>query len=525
MFKNNNSSSLKTYFGGYKLSVFLAFSYHILFNISLIFFKFDYYKVNLIRSILELTKDSLYIILTLSIIFYGLSINRILFNISSIFLFITGAIANYVFYFFHIMPTTSMIRIAFENELSETYASVSWYLILWVSTAIIVCTTILWKFKTKHYGKPNYIIKTICLVLVVINIMKPQYKVLMSYFPISYLHSTYLYIASKYQNHSKIDISKKYQFINNAPDNILGVLVIGESARYDHFGLNGYQRDTTPHLSQIKNLFSFKAESSANATYLSVPSMLTMTTRQNIEEAVNQTTFLSVFTKLGFQTSWIGTQTIMKYLKGYNAETMYDEAQIVMIPGGSALYPLNAHDEVIIPYIDQILQQNHNRQIIVIHTSGSHWNYAARHPQSYNKFIPSLGNKTTRIDQPNCNHEELINSYDNSILYTDYVLSELIQKLQDKNAFLIYASDHGESLGENGIYAHGSHMNKEQLTIPFIIWFSDSFIERNKAIVEQIKSLQTKQLSHDHIFHSILGCTGIESSAIDPNLNLCHINK
>lgn len=525
MFKNKKQFSFKVFFNNCKLPFFLAISYHILFNSSLVFFKFDYYKVNLLGSILELTKDSFYIILTLTIIFYGLSINRIALSIGSIFLFITGAVGNYVFYFFQIMPTTSMIRTIFENEVSETYASVSIYLILWVSISIILCVVILLKQINQNPGKKKYIIHVICLSLFILNIVKPQYKVLMSYFPISYLHSTYSYISSKYQHHQKTDISQKYKFSCNTDEEILGVLVIGESARYDHFGINGYERNTTPHLSKIDNLFSFKAESAANLTYLSVPSMLTMATRQNIDDAVNQTTFLSVFRKLGFQTSWIGTQTIMKYLKGYNAETMYDEAQIVMIPGGSVLYPLNAHDEVLIPYLEQILQQNHAKQIIVIHTSGSHWNYAARYPKHYNEFTPSLENKTTRIDQPNCDHTELINSYDNSILYTDFVLTQIIDKLKNKNAFLIYASDHGESLGENGIYAHGSHMNTEQLTIPFILWFSDMFIERNKSVIENVKALQQNQLSHDYIFHTILGCSGVESSVIDQKLNICYTHK
>ncbi len=505
----------------------LSSLYFLLFNSVIIAFKFSHYKVHFWSSILELSKDSIYILLTLCIIFYSISLYRILLYIGSAFLFFTGAIGSYIFYFFHIAPSKNLIRTLFENEISETSAGVSWYLLLWVSFSVLSAIWLIssmYPYTCAALNIRKYLTRLACLVFVLLNIANPQYKVLAQYFPINYLHSYSLYMMNKYHHQDKLDITSKYSFIDKSPEDIVGVLVIGESARYDHFGINGYTRNTTPNLSKIDNLFSFKAEASANLTYLSVPSMLTMATRKNIDESLYQTTFLSVLTKFGFQTSWVGTQSLMKYLKGYGSETMYDEVRISIIPGGSVLYALNAYDEVLLPYVDSILASK-GKSFIVIHTSGSHWNYAARHPEEYNIFKPSLKLKTGRIDQPNCKLEELVNSYDNSILYTDYILSEIIKKLKGHNAFMLYASDHGESLGENGIYAHGSHMNTEQLTIPFIFWGSSKFMANHPTLSKRLESLQNKILSHDYIFHSVLDCVGVESGVIDRSLSVCDVGR
>ena len=508
----------------YRTQIALALVYFVLFNLSVLHFRFSYYHIGDIRSILELLRESVEIIIALFIIFFGLSYNRLLLAVCSLILFITGAIGSYALYFFKALPSKQMIRIFFENETSESLEILSIKLVLWLAFVIVVWISIIIGLRD-HNRTPKYrILRIICLVIFCYNIATPQYRVLQSYFPISYLHSTYLYTIERSRDHARIDISQKFDFIDHSKDDTIGVLIIGESARYDHFGINGYHRDTTPLLSKTRNLFSFKAQSAANLTYLSVPSMLTRASHHHIEDCMTESTFLSVFTKLGFTTSWIGTQTLLKYLKTYNTETIYDEVQMTIIPGGSALYKLNAHDEVLLPYFDKLLHKD-CKQFIVLHTSGSHWNYAARYPAQYKKFTPDLLNTTTKVDQPNCNYEELINSYDNSVLYTDYILSEVIKKLENKNAFILYASDHGESLGENGIFAHGTHMNAEQLTIPFIFWVSDKFVKDHAGLLEMLQSKQKDEINHDYIFHSALDCAGIDSDVIDKSLSLCEKTK
>ncbi|MDF2965553.1 MAG: hypothetical protein K0Q51_941 [Rickettsiaceae bacterium] len=148
------------------------------------------------------------------------------------------------------------------------------------------------------------------------------------------------------------------------------VVVIGESARVDHFSLNGYERETNPRLKNFDNLFSFEGTSCSCMTYLSVPCMLTRVTAENPAAALEETTFISIFKKLGYRTSWLATQSIRKYLQGYTTKTIYDELDFLILPGGSTLFHLNAHDEVLLPYFSEILAKG-DKNLIILHTSGS----------------------------------------------------------------------------------------------------------------------------------------------------------
>lgn len=504
-----------------KISLIFALIYCVLFNSAVFIYKFDYYKVTAFKAFLELGKDFIYIYLTLFIFFFGLTIHRVVFIIGALFLFITGALASYYLYFFQIAPTKEMMYSFFGTELNEAYELASIRLIVWLVFSIFVCI-----YTIRHFGVNNTnlfvtkLLSAICILLTLNNIITPQYKMLNSYFPIQYLHNSYLYFFKAHHLSHKTDISKQFTFIDNSPQEITGVLVIGESARFDHFGINGYIRDTTPYLSSINNnLFSFKAQACSNLTYISVPCMLSRHLSDNLEEAMKESSFLPILTKLGFDTHWIGTQSLMKYLNNVNLGTIYDEVHFAIIPGGSALFKMNDHDEVMLPYIKHILQDS-NKQFLVIHTSGSHWNYSARYPKEFEQFKPGC-TSTSKADPSSCNPEGLINTYDNSILYTDFFLYNVINLLKDKCSFLIYVSDHAESLGENGRYSHGGELTKEQTTIPFIVWVSDKFKLQHSDFVKSMDSHLGNEISHDYIFNSVLDCIGISSNIIDKNLSLC----
>ena len=195
------------------------------------------------------------------------------------------------------------------------------------------------------------------------------------------------------------------------------------------------------------------------------------------------------------------------------------DVNFTIIPGGSTLFSLNDHDEKMLPFIKEIIP-NSNKQFIVVHTSGSHWNYTARYPKEFEQFTPVCNGKI-KSDASNCEQLALINSYDNSILYTDFFLSNLIDLLKDKNAFLLYVSDHGESLGENGYYGHGGPLIAEQITVPLIVWVSKDFKLRHPESVASIKKYTNNEISHDHVFHSVLDCLNIDSEIVDKDFSLC----
>ncbi len=504
-----------------KLSSVFAIIYFLLFDLVVLTHKFSYYKATFIKAILELGKESIYIYLCLFVIFFGLTIHRLVFILGSVFLFITGAVASYYLYFFQISPTKEMMGSFFSTDFNELYEIVSLKLAIWLIFSFAICG-----YSIKHFSVTNSkifitnLLSAICLLITINNIISPEFKILKTYFPIQYLHNSYLYIFK--DNEKSVirdDISKKFFFIDRSDQDIIAVLIIGESARFDHFGINGYHRDTTPYLSSITNIFSFKAQSASNHTYISVPSLMSRYGADQLDKANEETSFLSIFTMLGFNTSWLGTQTLMKYLNKANQSTIYDEVNFSIIPGGSILFKMNDHDGKMLPFIKNILNNN-GKQMLVIHTSGSHWDYSARYPQEFQKFIPAC-QTIAKSDASSCDIQELVNNYDNTILYTDFFLYSVISLLENNNAFLIYVSDHAESLGENGYYGHGGPLIKEQTTIPFIVWLSDKFKSKHPDLLDSIKSHMETEINHDYVFHSILDCVGVDSPIIDKNLSLC----
>ncbi|XVN43592.1 MAG: sulfatase-like hydrolase/transferase [Candidatus Rickettsia vulgarisii] len=512
-----------------KISLVIALIYFALFNSIVFVHKFGYYKATALKAILELSKDTIYIYGFTVIIFLGLTINRLIFVIGTIFLFITGAIASYYLLYFKISPSKEVMGSFFSTHFNELYELTSVKLVVWLAFSLFACV-----YSIKHFSFANSklfaakLLSATCLLITVNNIITPQFKVLSNYFPIQYLHNSYLYLSkNKIRTVRQENINEKFSFIDKSDENITVVLVIGESARFDHFGINGYHRDTTPSLSSMDNLFSFKAQSASNHTYLSVPSLMSRYAGKDLDKSLEETSVLSVFTKLGFNTNWIGTQTLLKYLKSKKPMTIYDEVNFAMLPGGSTLLKMNDLDEKMLPYISDLLNSNNGKQVVVIHTSGSHWNYSSRYPEEFQKFSPGC-NAAMKADSSSCGVEGLVNNYDNSILYTDFFLSNVVELLKkDRNAFLIYVSDHGESLGEEGYYGHGGPLIKEQTTIPFIVWVSDKFKNRHPDAVASIEKHLGKEINHDYVFHSMLDCTGINSEAIDRNLSLCgkSINK
>lgn len=503
-------------------SLAFAFIYCILFNSAVFINNFQYYQVDILYALLEIVKDFIYLQIILFIIFLGLNISRLLFIVGSLFLFITGAAASYYLFFFSIAPTPGLMPVIFGTHQTEVYELVSTKLVLWIIFSMVVCLYSIRYFKI-HTSKLFLmrLLSALCFVSIAMNIVTPKYNVLIRYFPMQYLHNSYEYIMGSSAEIEKEDISIKFSFTDKSDPDVVGVLIIGESARYDHFGINGYDRDTTPNLSKTDNLTSFKARSCGSNTFISVPCMLSRFAEQDSHLIDTETTILSVLTRMGFDTIWMGTQSIAKYYRNKKGGSFYGEVSFHMIPGGSFIFFPNDLDEKLLPYLEQNIQSD-TKKFIVLHTTGSHWDYRKRYSKKYAKFQPDLGDVTLKNDPANCAREELINSYDNSILYTDFFVSSVIERLKAKKAFVIYASDHGESLGENGCFIHGSDRYlAEQRTVPFIVWMSDSYKAAHPDKWAAIESAKASEISHDYIFHSILDCLGIESEIVDKSLSLC----
>jgi lipid A ethanolaminephosphotransferase len=287
----------------------------------------------------------------------------------------------------------------------------------------------------------------------------------------------------------------------NSKDSIVGIVVIGETARADHFSLNNYARTTNPNLER-RNITNYSnAYSCGTLTKISVPCMFFMGDYNSfsVDVARNQFNLLDIISQSKSGVTWVENNSGCKHV--------CDRIDTIELTNN-----LNKenYDEVLVPYIDKILQNKKgNRTLIILHTMGSHGpKYYKRYPSAFDKFQPSCKSNNPQ----ECSQKELINAFDNTLLYTDHVLNLMISKLEKlkEKSFLIYASDHGESLGELGLYLHGmprSIAPKEQIHIPWFVWFSDSY-----KTSRDLKMVNTNtEISHEHFPHTILDALQIDS--------------
>lgn len=181
-------------------------------------------------------------------------------------------------------------------------------------------------------------------------------------------------------------------------------------------------------------------------------------------------------------------------------------------------------DEILLEGLDDKLKNLKSDTLLVMHTMGSHGpTYFERYPDEFKKFLPSCNT----ADLQNCSQEEIINTYDNTILYTDYVLAQLIgilKKYPDYQTVMLYISDHGESLGENNIYLHGlpyAIAPDYQTKVPMFMWMSDTFAKYNGVDVGALKEKASKEnFSHDNLFHTLLNLTDINTTVYDAGLDV-----
>jgi len=297
----------------------------------------------------------------------------------------------------------------------------------------------------------------------------------------------------------------------------VGIVIVGETARADHFSLNGYKKETNPLLKkQGVNNFS-NVSSCGTSTAFSVPCMFSFLKRGDYSplKARKESNVLDVLTTAGIKTIWLDNNSSCKNVCDRIENINYTNA-----PHPYKDSPYYAHgeyyDAMILDQLDKQIDKTDNDILIVFHSFGSHGpSYYKRYPKEFAQFKPYCQKSSPQ----ECNSEEIQNAYDNTILYTDYVLNQVIEHLKAKSdqyeSFMLYASDHGESLGENGIYLHGLPYMlapKAQTHIPLISWFSNDYIKNHQLNLEALKNKENASYSHDNISHSLLGLFNVSST-------------
>lgn len=286
------------------------------------------------------------------------------------------------------------------------------------------------------------------------------------------------------------------------------VLVIGETSRYDHWQINGYKRETSPLLSKQPNLLSYtNAISCANITSLSVPFIITRLSPDKYSQRYNEVSFIKAFKEAGFYTAWVSNQGTMKDLHQVN------DADTVIALSNEISFD-NRYDENLLPQLDQIIKSNKQKIMVVLHTMGSHFRYNFRYPANFDHFKPSFKNTIEYSAMKASNIDLITNTYDNTILYSDFILSSVIKKLEQTDGIsaMLFTADHGENLCDDDkqLLYHGSvYHTKAEMQVPFFIWHSTKFSEKKADVVTSLKNNIHKPVSASNIFYTMLDLANI----------------
>lgn len=305
------------------------------------------------------------------------------------------------------------------------------------------------------------------------------------------------------------------------------VIVVGETARSMNFSLNGYARNTNPLLSQQVGLINFSnVESCGTATAVSVPCVFSALGQENYSDskASRQEGLLDVLTHAGFGVLWRDNNS---GCKGVCARVTYEDVTVATA-GDAQCAAGECYDERLLEHLPELIRSPGRDLVIVLHQKGSHGPaYAKRYPERFGRFGPVCDSN----EFEKCSRESIVAAYDNTILYTDYFLSKTIDLLRRSSeedsvdTSLLYFSDHGESLGEGNMYLHGAPLMiapPEQTHVPFMLWMSGRFQERFHIDHTCLAMRASQPISHDNVFHSVLGMLDVNTAVHNPALDLFH---
>ena len=296
------------------------------------------------------------------------------------------------------------------------------------------------------------------------------------------------------------------------------VLVIGETARYGNFGINGYPRNTTPLLQQRTNLISFDSVYAvANLTTVSVPLMLSPATPQTAADYIHQKSLPEAFAEAHYTTAWIADQSFgNQFLMRISGNCDYTH----YIPSGDECYDIN-----LLHYLQPLLDTAQQSQFVVLHSLGCHYKYNCRYPADSAAFLPDLNTRpdiealTMNLREATINRDKnvlidevrniLVNSYDNAIRYTDFFLDSTINMLQksERPCLLLYIGDHGENLldDDRHMLLHGTYSGSAyEFHVPMIVWYSDSYARKYPSEIKNLQQNKRSKTSSMTLFATML---------------------
>lgn len=496
----------------------------------------------------------------LSFVFFLLAVvslagNRVLRAFTTI-LVLFSAIASFYMTFYDVVIGYGVIVSLFHTDASLSGELLGWQLFAWLLPAAVLPLWLLWRAELTSNLRPRFtqlkasirpaIMIAASLALVVLPLKELDKMgrapttgqepanmagiVAHRYLPLNWITGLALVAYQKsYANESHHDLfapSEKFTYTLPADhEDLQIVFVIGETARSDHFGMLGYERNTTPLLAKEKNAVVFKGKSCDTATYLSLRCMFVReggTTDDDVRTLKERNVF-STLRSLGFTSELYSTQSEVWFYNMTDTQEMLFREMVSAAPVNTGK-PVD--DMLLLPLMKQSVERHpQGKHLVILHTKGSHYLYSQRYPREFAKFTPEC-----RSTSDNCSLESLINAYDNSILYTDYFLKQIIDEMRHKKAIVFYTSDHGESLSKELMF-HATPRNvapPEQFKVPMMVWMSDSLLATQSGkkamhnIKERISVLSPSR--HEEIFDSVMGCSGYTSpdGGINQKNNWCN---
>jgi len=305
------------------------------------------------------------------------------------------------------------------------------------------------------------------------------------------------------------------------PKPVVMVMVLGETARAANWGLSGYGRQTTPELAQRDVINFAKVTACGTNTEVSVPCLFSVDGRRNYDEdrIRNSESLLHVIKRAGFRVVWLDNQSGCKgTCDGLDTWRPSTTTTPKLCNGDNCL------DEALLIGARQIAEGSRDNLVLVMHQLGNHGPaYFKRYPAEFRKFTPTCDSS----DLGRCTREEVVNAYDNALLYTDHALAQTIDFLKSQQAThdtaMIYVSDHGESLGERGLFLHGvpySIAPDVQLEVPMVMWFSPGYASSFSLRTDCLRQRAQQPATHDNLFHTVLGLLDISTRVRDRQMEL-----
>ena len=474
--------------------------------------------------------------LVFNLIAYRFSIKYIL-----VFVLIVSSIGSYFMSTYHIIIDAEMIQNILDTNLHEAFDLFSYKQVVYLFAFAIVPSFYVYHYEiTKINTKKNILLRS-ALILLSISLIIINYFAFSKYYtsffrehkslrfylnPVYWQYSLGKYIGMQFENSNQklLIISKDAKIFETKKEpKELVILVVGETARADRFWLNGYARETNPLLKKEELLNFENMSSCGTSTAVSVPCMFSMYDRneysynkasstQNLLDVLTATTKVQVLWRDNNSDSkGVALRVEFEDYKSLKNNTICDE---------------ECRDEGMLIGLDGYINKHKDKDILIIlHQMGNHGPaYYKRYPKSFEKFTPVC--KTNQLEE--CSKQEINNAYDNAIVYTDYFLSKTIgflKKYDDSHEVaMVYMSDHGESLGESGVYLHGLPYfiaPKEQMHVASFMWFGS--LMKEELNMETLSLKSKKIYTQDNLFHTLLGMFEVQSQVYDKQQDILNV--